>query len=75
MTYYTKIQILRINGLRSLSTTLAGTKDLGVAALGATNKMFWTEMHKEAMESRSTCSAAIDAHFYLLMQHQQQPGR
>ena len=25
--YYTKIQILRINGLRSLSATLAGTKD------------------------------------------------
>lgn len=50
MTYYTKIQILRINGLRSLSATLANKKDLGVAALGATNKMFWTEMHKEAME-------------------------
>jgi alkylation response protein AidB-like acyl-CoA dehydrogenase len=48
--YYTKIQILRINGLRSLSSTLAGTKDPGVAALGATNKMFWSEMHKEAME-------------------------
>ena len=50
MTYYTKIQILRINGLRSLSATLANKKDYGVAALGATNKMFWTEMHKEAME-------------------------
>ena len=23
---------------------------VGVAALGATNKMFWSEMHKEAME-------------------------
>ncbi len=50
MTYFTKIQILRINGLRSLSATLANKKDYGVAALGATNKMFWTEMHKEAME-------------------------
>jgi alkylation response protein AidB-like acyl-CoA dehydrogenase len=50
MVYYTKIQILRINGLRSLSATLNNTKDLGVAALGATNKMFWSEMHKEAME-------------------------
>jgi alkylation response protein AidB-like acyl-CoA dehydrogenase len=50
MSYYSKIQILRINGLRSLSSTLAGSKDLGVAALGATNKMFWTEMHKAAME-------------------------
>ena len=48
--YYTKIQLLRINGLRSLSATLAGTKDPGVAALGATNKMFWSEMHQEAME-------------------------
>ncbi|MFM2045971.1 MAG: hypothetical protein RL383_48 [Actinomycetota bacterium] len=48
--YYTKIQILRINGLRSLSTTLMGKKDPDMMALGATNKMFWTEMHKEAME-------------------------
>ena len=50
MKYYTKIQLLRINGLRSLTSTLNKTKDPGVAALGATNKMFWTEMHKEAME-------------------------
>ena len=48
--YYTKVQMLRINGLRSLSATLSGAKDPGVAALGATNKMFWSEMHKEAME-------------------------
>jgi hypothetical protein len=50
MTYYTKILILRVNGLRSLSATLTKSKDMGVASLGATNKMFWTEMHKEAME-------------------------
>ncbi|MFM7044123.1 MAG: acyl-CoA dehydrogenase family protein, partial [Ilumatobacteraceae bacterium] len=50
MEYYTKIQILRFNGLRSLSATLNGTRDMGVAALGATNKMFWSEMHKAAME-------------------------
>lgn len=50
MEYYTKIQILRINGLRSLSATVAGRKDPAVAALGATNKMFWSEMHKAAME-------------------------
>jgi len=50
MAYYTKIQILRINGLRSLTATLNKSKDLGVAALGATNKMFWSEMHKAAME-------------------------
>ncbi|MCB0961876.1 MAG: acyl-CoA dehydrogenase family protein [Acidimicrobiales bacterium] len=48
--YYTKIQILRINGLRSLTQTLNGTKDLGVIALGLTNKMFWSEMHRDAME-------------------------
>jgi alkylation response protein AidB-like acyl-CoA dehydrogenase len=50
MTYYTKIQILRINGLRSLTATVNKTKDLGVAALGASNKMFWSEMHKTALE-------------------------
>ncbi len=50
MRYYTKIQILRINGLRSLTATLHDRRDPGVAALGATNKMFWSEMHQEAME-------------------------
>src|SRR4051794_2580560 len=48
--YYTKIQILRINGLRSLTATLTGGRDPGVVALGATNKMFWSEMHQRAME-------------------------
>jgi len=48
--YYTKIQILRINGFRSLTATLNKSKDPGVAALGASNKMFWSEMHREAME-------------------------
>jgi len=47
--YYTKIQILRINGLRNLTATLKGTRDPGTAALGATNKMFWSEMHQQAM--------------------------
>lgn len=50
MEYYTKIQILRFNGLRSLTATLNNAKDLGVIALGASNKMFWSEMHKAAME-------------------------
>ena len=50
MQYYTKIQILRINGLRSLTATLNNSKDIGVMALGASNKMFWSEMHKAAME-------------------------
>lgn len=50
MEYYTKIQILKINGLRNLSATLSGSRDMGTIALGATNKMFWSEMHKAAME-------------------------
>ncbi len=50
MEFYTKIQIMRINGLRSLTSTLTGSRDFGVAALGATNKIFWSEMHKAAME-------------------------
>ena len=48
--FYTKVQILRINGLRTLSAQLAGRPDEGVKALGATNKMFWSEMHQQAME-------------------------
>ena len=48
--YWTKIQILRFNGLRSLTATVRNLKDPGVMALGVTNKMFWSEMHKEAME-------------------------
>jgi alkylation response protein AidB-like acyl-CoA dehydrogenase len=48
--YYTKIQILRFNGLRSLTQTVNKTKDMGVVSLGLTNKMFWSEMHRDAME-------------------------
>jgi len=48
--YHTKIQILRFNGLRSLTQTVNKTKDAGVVALGLTNKMFWSEMHRDAME-------------------------
>jgi alkylation response protein AidB-like acyl-CoA dehydrogenase len=50
MAYYTKIQILKINGLRNLTAAVSGSKDLGTIVLGATNKMFWSEMHKAAME-------------------------
>jgi alkylation response protein AidB-like acyl-CoA dehydrogenase len=50
MRYHTKIEILRINGLRGLTATLQDRKDPGVVALGATNKMFWSEMHRDAME-------------------------
>jgi alkylation response protein AidB-like acyl-CoA dehydrogenase len=54
--YYTEIHILRVNGLRTLSAQLAGRDDPGVKALGATNKMFWSEMHQRAME------LALDLH-------------
>lgn len=47
---HTKVQIMKINGLRSLSATLHKKKDLGVAAIGATNKMFWSEYHRDVME-------------------------
>ena len=50
MVFYSKVQILRINGLRNLTATLNESKDMGTIALGATNKMFWSEMHKVAME-------------------------
>ena len=43
-------QIMRINGLRSLSTQLMGKKDPDMAAIGATNKMFWSEHHRSIME-------------------------
>ena len=47
---WSKIQIMRFNGLRSLSATVTGRKDPGTAALGATNKMFWSETHRDTME-------------------------
>ena len=47
---HSKVQIMRINGLRSLSATVNKKKDSGVAALGATNKMFWSEYHRDTME-------------------------
>ncbi len=50
MRYYSKIQILRINGLRNLTAALTGKRDAGTAALGASNKMFWSEMHQAAMD-------------------------
>jgi alkylation response protein AidB-like acyl-CoA dehydrogenase len=50
MVLYTMIQILRVNGLRNLTSTHNDSKDMGTIALGATNKMFWSEMHQRAME-------------------------
>ncbi len=45
---WTKVKIMQINGLRSLTSVLKG--DGSTAALGATNKMFWSEYHQEAMQ-------------------------
>ena len=49
-TSWSKVQIMRINGLRSLATAISGKRDFGVAALGATNKIFWSEYHQEVMK-------------------------
>ena len=46
---WTKVQLMRIGGLRSLGSIVSGRKDPGVAALGATNKMFWSEYHQFVM--------------------------
>jgi len=50
MASYSKVQIMKVNGWRALTASLHGTKDLSVAALGATNKMFWSEYHRDTME-------------------------
>ncbi len=47
---WSKIQIMRINGLRSLTDTLTKRKDPGVAAMGTMNKMFWSETHRDTLE-------------------------
>src|SRR3954467_8760270 len=47
---YSKVKIMEINGYRSLTQVLHNTKDPGVMALGATNKMFWSEYHRDTME-------------------------
>jgi len=49
MRQWSKIQIMRINGYRTLTATVHGTKDPAIAALGATNKMFWSETHRDTM--------------------------
>ncbi|HEX3424484.1 MAG TPA: acyl-CoA dehydrogenase family protein [Acidimicrobiales bacterium] len=49
---WSKVKIMQINGYRSLTAALgeSATKDPGVAALAATNKMFWSEYHQEVMD-------------------------
>jgi hypothetical protein len=44
---WSKIKIMEINGYRSLTDALNDTHN--TAALGACNKMFWSEMHQESM--------------------------
>ncbi|MGI9602765.1 MAG: acyl-CoA dehydrogenase family protein [Acidimicrobiales bacterium] len=51
MKAYSRVQIMRVNGLRSLSAIVQGKKDPGVAALGAMNKMNWSEYHRSVMET------------------------
>jgi hypothetical protein len=45
---WSKVKIMEINGLRTLTSILKG--DGSTVALGATNKMFWSEYHQEAMQ-------------------------
>jgi alkylation response protein AidB-like acyl-CoA dehydrogenase len=45
---WSKVKIMQINGYRSLTDALNGTHN--AAALGAVNKMFWSEYHRHTME-------------------------
>jgi alkylation response protein AidB-like acyl-CoA dehydrogenase len=47
---HTKVQIMRINGLRQFSNQVLGRKDPDMARLSALNKIFWSEYHQEVME-------------------------
>jgi alkylation response protein AidB-like acyl-CoA dehydrogenase len=44
---WSKVKIMQINGLRTLTSAL--NDDRSAAALGATNKMFWSEYHRDVM--------------------------
>jgi alkylation response protein AidB-like acyl-CoA dehydrogenase len=45
---WSKVKIMQINGLRTLTSAL--NDDRSTIALGATNKMYWSEYHRDAME-------------------------
>jgi alkylation response protein AidB-like acyl-CoA dehydrogenase len=47
-TAWSKVKIMEINGYRSLTDALNGTHHM--AALGAANKMNWSEYHQDTME-------------------------
>ena len=44
---WSKVKIMQINGLRTLTSAL--NDDQSTLALGATNKMFWSEYHRQTM--------------------------
>jgi hypothetical protein len=43
---FSTVKIMEINGYRSLTGVLTHSKDPALAALSATNKMFWSNYHK-----------------------------
>lgn len=43
---WSTVKIMQINGYRSLTGILNDSRDPGLAALSATNKMFWSEYHQ-----------------------------
>jgi alkylation response protein AidB-like acyl-CoA dehydrogenase len=45
---WSKVKIMQINGLRSLTSAL--NNDHSTIALGATNKMYWSEYHRDTMD-------------------------
>jgi alkylation response protein AidB-like acyl-CoA dehydrogenase len=45
---WSKVKIMQINGLRTLTSAL--NNDHSTIALSATNKMYWSEYHRDAME-------------------------
>jgi alkylation response protein AidB-like acyl-CoA dehydrogenase len=45
---WSKVKIMQINGLRTLTSAL--NNDHSTVGLGATNKMFWSEYHRDTME-------------------------
>jgi len=49
---WSKVKIMQINGYRTLTDALNGTHN--TVALGATNKMFWSEYHKKTMDLAMT---------------------
>jgi len=51
---WSKVRIMEVNGLRSLAgiqdPDLSAAQRQGLVALAATNKMFWSEYHRDTME-------------------------